>query len=99
MNRSSSSTRSRDRAPASCNPAGIARPLLLLALEDAVAVEIHQVIVACEGVGEALVLLEVLEIVEDLALAARHAGDLVDDQQVGHAFDEIGGDGLEHELL
>jgi hypothetical protein len=47
------------------------------------------VLVALEGVGEHLVLLEVLEIVEHLALAARHAGNGVEDQQVRLALGEV----------
>ena len=57
--------------------------LSLLPPVDPVAVEVHQVLVVLEGVGEDPVLQEVFEIVELLALAARDAGDVVDNQQVG----------------
>ena len=66
---------------------------LLLAPVDPVAVEVHEVLVALEGVGEGSVLQEVLEVVELLALAARDARDVIDDQQVGMLAGEIVADG------
>src|SRR5262249_50809922 len=72
-----------------CEAASLLLLLVLLLPIDPVAVEIDQVLVAFEGVGEHAVLQEVLEIVELLALAARDAGYPIHDQKIGLLAREI----------
>src|SRR5918993_846837 len=73
--------------------------LFLLPPINPIPIEIHQVLVALERIGEHPVLHEVLEIIELLALAARNAGNAVDDQQVGLLAGEILAHLVEYHLL